>query len=318
MKTSSLVLKILKTQVLALGIAVLFIPGIAHAFNFTVSPLIEEFDENQAYQGETLPGTITVRNNDSRATFYEPEIADFYYDENGNMVFFENDAPPNPDSSLREWITVDSDIFKLGPGESREIDYEISVPEEATAGGHFGVVFFRSQPDPEGLQGSGVATSGRLGTLVLVTVPGEISKSATLQSFDVGVHHEGTFTPQTQFETPPISFAFTLLNTGNTYFEPQGSIHVKGFQIDENIEIAKLKAFPNIPKQFIQTMEDEKLMFGQYTATLNITDGDGNALSQDTVNFTVYSWKMFVFWAVILLIVVVVIIGAIKKFTSKK
>jgi hypothetical protein len=320
MKHATKFLRLLQVSVLVVGLSLLMIPSMVHAFNFTVSPLIEEFDENEAYPGQVLRGTITVRNNDTRATFYEPEIADFYYDENGNMVFFENNTPPNPDSSLREWITVNSDVFKLGPNESREVDYEISVPEDAKAGGHYGVVFFRSQPDPEGLQGSGVATSGRLGTLVLVTIPGDISKSATLQSFQVGSYIDGVFTEQDQFEAAPVSFAFTLLNTGNTYFEPQGNINVKGFNLDTNVQLASLKSFPNIPKQFIQTLKDEKFMFGKYTATLKLVDGDGNSLAPMTVNFTVYSWNFIIFWGVLILVVLVILIIAVKKASgmSKK
>ncbi len=122
--------------------------------------------------------------------------------------------------------------------------------------------------------------------------------------------------PQDKFEIPPVSFSFELVNTGNTYFEPKGMITVEGFNVETNVELAELKAFPFIPKTFVQTLEADKFMFGKYTATLKVTDGDGNALPEKTVNFTVYAWNLIIFWGVILLVVLVILIGAISKFSS--
>ena len=304
-------------SLLMVSLGALMLPATASAFDFTVTPLIIEFDDTEAFPGDTLMSSIQITNQADNAEFFGPEVADFYYNEEGTMVFFESDETPYPDNSLKNWITVETDVFRLEPKETRTIDFTMAIPEDAKAGGHYGVIFFRSQADPEAIGGTGVATAGRLGTLVLVTIPGELEKTAEVNSFKVGTADEkGNLIPQDKFEVPPVSFSFELVNTGNTYFEPTGSIYVKGFNVEKNVELAQLKAFPNIPKTFIQTLEADKFMFGKYTATLKVKDGDGNLLPEKTVNFTVYAWNLIIFWGVIVLVVLVILIGAISKFSS--
>lgn len=259
-----------------------------HAFNFTVTPLIEEYTEEEATPGSVLTGEITVRNNNDERSEYTTELADFYYDENGTMIFYEEETP-YPEYALADWIDIDRSPFTLGPQEHRVIPYTITVPENAQSGGHYGVIFFRSTPKSEDL--SGTVTTGRLGTLILVTTGDDLTRSLELASFYSAIDQGGLYEPQNSFyEDDTVSFIITGLNTGNTYFEFNGTLTIEGDEITKTIDLAdqsRLKHFPGIPKESVISLDPNELPEGEYTATIRLLDGDGNKVPEKQVTFAV-------------------------------
>jgi hypothetical protein len=71
------------------------------------------------------------------------------------------------------WITTDQNgLFTVPAGGSQIINYTMTVPANATPGGHYGAVFFNN---PDGaIGGNAVQMNRRIGMLYLATVPGDI------------------------------------------------------------------------------------------------------------------------------------------------
>lgn len=84
---------------------------------------------------------------------------------------------PTPSSSvtansLASWISfATSGTFTIAPRSNRTITYTIRPPANAIPGGHYGAVFFN---DPGTSGTASISMNRRIGSLILVTVPGDI------------------------------------------------------------------------------------------------------------------------------------------------
>jgi hypothetical protein len=88
--------------------------------------------------------------------------------------------------SLASWITFDdTTLFTIAPKSKRTIGYIIHTPISAVPGGHYGAVFFNS---PDGSHGGTISMNRRIGSLLLVTVPGNIIVAPEFGSILVDTH----------------------------------------------------------------------------------------------------------------------------------
>ncbi len=49
-----------------------------------------------------------------------------------------------PDQQLSEWITISTWSFDLAPWETKQITFDINIPDNATPGGHYWAIFFKN------------------------------------------------------------------------------------------------------------------------------------------------------------------------------
>lgn len=77
-------------------------------------------------------------------------------------------------NSLASWISFETnDLFTIAPKWNRKINYTINTPSGAIPGGHYGAIFFNS-PENSNVTGGSISMNRRIGSLLLVTVPGDI------------------------------------------------------------------------------------------------------------------------------------------------
>lgn len=168
--------------------------GLAQAEeSIQISPLTYKFEVKP---GETKEATLTARNLSDKALNYGLEAENFSdVTDAGAPVSFEKSDGSG--QSLADWITyVSPKEGKLEAKEKKSLNFNISVPSDAKAGGYYAAVFVRVT-EIEGQSAFGVA--GRVGALILVTVPGEITKSvkydaSTMPSFVGRLSTEKKFT----------------------------------------------------------------------------------------------------------------------------
>lgn len=111
-----------------------------------------------------------------------------------------------------QWIKFDKTDLNLAAGERVSVGYTITVPKNASAGGHYAVLFAETQPDePSSTQ---VARKKRVGSLVYITVNGEIKQAGSLESFTV---------PFWQTKSP-ISSNIRINNSGNVHFQVDSKV----------------------------------------------------------------------------------------------
>lgn len=106
-----------------------------------------------------------------------------------------------------QWVKFDKTDLTLAAGERVQVGYTITVPKNASAGGHYAVLFAETQPDePSSTQ---VARKKRVGSLVYITVNGDIQQAGSLESFTV---------PFWQTKAP-INSNIRINNSGNVHFQ---------------------------------------------------------------------------------------------------
>jgi hypothetical protein len=154
------------------------------------------------------------------------ELVDFKARGNTGIPQFSEDANATREAwSARPFIVLPGTIT-LEPGQSKNIDYQISIPANQGAGSYYSALRYRSQmSDKKDVR---VATSGA--TLLFINVPGSVKEQMTL-------HQLGAFVPATEgvdgefklffFGNPPKQIAYTLQNNGNIVESPQGSIVIR-------------------------------------------------------------------------------------------
>ncbi len=125
-------------------------------------------------------------------------------------------------NSLRSFIT-NIDNVPLNKGQQKNVILDIQVPKNATPGAYFGVVRYKAVPTGSNAPGPGqVALTASVGTIVLVTVPGNIREQVQV----AGIHvyrggHEGSF-----FVGPPNNIGVEVRNYGNGFIKPFGTVEV--------------------------------------------------------------------------------------------
>lgn len=185
--------------------------------------------------------------------------------------------------------------------ERKEIKVTLNVPANATPGGYYGAIRF--QPLFSSATGaSRVTLTASVGTLFLVTVPGNLTQKMQLASFNAS--HNGS--NGTLFNSGPVSIVTRLRNTGNIHLQPFGKVVVKNTfgKIVDTEELNGTDPRGNVLPGTIRRFDNPlniKHMFGKYTAIGNFAYGDNGDIVAAKATFYVIPY--------VLIIIVVLILG---------
>lgn len=266
-----------------------------------ISPPLIRLDANP---GQTVVALIKLRNITDSTLIASPRVNDFVAQgEEGLPKLLLDESADKSSYGLKSWV---GNINKLtiAPKEQKEVKIVLDVPNDASPGGHYGVVRF-SASAPE-VEDTGVSLSASIGTLVLVKVSGDVQESAKIEQFGISKNDK----PGSLFETGPLTVFQRVKNTGNVHFQPTGTVVIKNFR---GKEVSKLKInenggsiLPDSVRKFEQEFKDSRL-FGRYTATMNLTYGDNNKALSDNVSFWVIPYRLIavVLGAVVLMVVLI-------------
>lgn len=264
-----------------------------------ITPPVVEID---ADPGESVVVEIGVRNITSIDLIASGEANDFVAkNETGQprILLGNEEKTLYP---LAEYVANVPDL-RIAPTEQEIIEVEINIPEDASPGGHFGVVRFSAQPaDPSGEE-SAVTLSASVGALVLLNVSGEVEESMTVEELYVAKEGEkGRF-----FEKGPLTFVTRIANTGNTYTQPSGELVVTNIFGQESLKTpfneSESNVLPGSIRRFEQEAEGKDFWVGRYTLTTNLQYGSSGAALEESVNFWVIPYKPI---AIIMLMIIVV------------
>jgi hypothetical protein len=291
----------------------------------------------KATPGSTVSAQLKVKNDGLGEEKIKTTLMKFKADsQTGAPMLLEREAG----DSFFDWVKFSEDIFTLPSNEWKTVEATFTVPETASFGYYYAVVFSRAD-EKINLDERQTALTGGLATLVLleVQVPGA-KKEVSLEEFSVA---------KKMYEFLPATFNVKLKNTGNVHTAPRGNI----FLSRGKTEVATIEVnsgmgsiLPNSPRDFSQNwtdgfpvytvkMEDgktvldeqgnqvlklkwdfkdaSKLRFGKYTAKLLMVydDGQKDVPLEGEVSFWVVPWRLvgvFIFnFALILALVLYVI-----------
>ncbi len=292
----------------SLLIVLFFLPISASAL--TISPTKIEVAGDP---GQELIGEIEVFNEESEDKTFYSSFENFEpRGETGSPYFV------GGGSGLASWMRT-QESFTLKPGEKFTIPYSIKIPESATAGGYFAAIFFGTQPPATG-EGSEVAIGGKVGTLVLLRVNGDIAESGGVLDFMTA--------SSSRFYTGlPVNFSYRFNNTGADRVVPKGEVTIKNMLgmnsgallINKN----EGSVLPNSVRKFELVWAEDKpvaedasffaiagyqltnFRFGLYRAVLEASWGETTQRATASTWFVVVPWQ---------LLSILLVLGLVMRF----
>jgi hypothetical protein len=254
-----------------------------------------------ANPGQTVKFQIFLRNISSGNLLVTGQANDFVAaGEDGTPKILLKDEGNDP-YSLKSWVGPLPSL-NIIPREIKTMTITLSVPANASPGGHYGVIRFTATPAD--LNTTGVSLSASLGSLVLVTVSGKIQQSLTVKDFSV-THNgkKGSF-----FQSGPVSFTERLDNTGNVHLQPTGVVEVTnlfGKKIGAvNVNSPPRNILPQSIRKFDQPLDKSvignKKLFGRYTAKMKLTYGTPQQTLTASLAFWVIPVKLIIIIALVL------------------
>jgi len=200
----------------------------AGAFSLNVDPSSLYLS---AGPNESVSGTIILDNKGNQEITVHAYAEDWTFLPDRSKSFRK---PGSAKNSCSKWITLYPDNLKLAAGESKQVKYTITAPQDAL-GGYYSVIFFETQQDdPDLLKTANVIIAGRIGTIVYFDTKGSSDKKMSAGDFRLSKSVPGK----------PMYFKVTAKNEGDTYVAPSGNIII----VDD---LANLHARIDISKQYI-------------------------------------------------------------------
>lgn len=174
--------------------------------SITLSPAISK---PLAEAGSTLRGSLTVINDGETEyqflVYARPfSVTSESYDPNYTEI--------NERTEAYQWVQFEKTNVRLAAGERVEIPYTVTVPKKAKAGGHYAVLFAETQPKQA--EGTQVTRKKRVGSLLYVTVDGNLINSGSLEGWDAKLWQK----------SKPIGAAIRIKNDGNVHFQVNSQV----------------------------------------------------------------------------------------------
>lgn len=272
-----------------------------------ISPTLVELN---SVRGKVYNVNLNVRNITAADLVYTTSVADFSAaDETGSPKIVMDDSLLDS-LSIRSWVSV-LNKFSLKSRQSQTVTAQITIPQNAEPGGHYGVIRFTSGA-PE-LSDNGVGLSGSAGVLILIKVDGDIVEKASLASF-----YTSSSDSQTGFfENGPIKFVSRIKNEGNIHIKPTGSIVLKNFfgsvvaTLAVNTE--KSNILPNSIRKF-ESQFNKKWMIGKYSADLALGFGSAGQAIIGTTSFWVIPYRLIIICLLASATLIYILVRLIKVY----
>jgi len=185
--------------------------------------------------------------------------------------------------SLASWIAVTPAKVTIAARESQVFEFATSIPENASPGGRFGSIIFKTTLKPVSGQ-SGVAVGQEVGALVFLKIAGQVSEKASITSFGAksGLNERG-----------PVDFDIRVKNEGNVQFKPTGTITISdvfGRKV-ASIPVNQQNVLPGAIRKMTAEW-DNAWLFGKYTATLSLVYGNDKHVVTASTAFWGFPYKL--------------------------
>lgn len=287
--------------------------GVQAALNgegLTISPPVTEITLNP---GEKTTKIIRVTNPTGNLVEVYPRVMDFRAKGEGGEPAFYESSDETAKYSLSKWVTFNQPKIALTPEQIIEFKYDINVPTTAEPGGHYGVLFFATDPPKSNDNENKVSLGSMIGSLVLVKVPGAITEKGLLENFSADKYFN--------FDND-ITFITKIANLGNIHFKPRGEIVIKnalGGEVDKIIFNEQSgNVLPDSTRKFENKWKSGKKLVGLYQANLHIVYGDSEKTLDKSISFIVTPWWVDVPVGIAFIIIITLVTRFIIRRRKKK
>lgn len=282
--------------------------GSASDNGLKVSPVRSDVTINA---GSTQTVQVTVTNVTTSVSSYDVVINDFTAgsDESGQPQILLDATKYAPSHSLKRLVGTLGSVT-LQPGESKNINVPITIPKNYVAGGYYGAIRFAPHTD-QNATNKNVTLSASVGSLVLVTVPGDIHEQVTVASMDArdAVEANQADAPRTVFfDGKDINGVVRFQNNGDVQEQPFGKITLKNWRgkvigtYEINSTTPRGNVLPDSIRKFSVPMKDVGGL-GKYTMSGNF--GYGNKGQLITASTTFYVIPVLTIALIVLVIALI-------------
>lgn len=245
----------------------------------SITPTLTEFTLSPG-QAEKLD--ITLKNITVNPLIAQASINDFESDNStGNPKLLTNTKEVSP-NSIRNFI-VGLDNVPLAINEQKKVTVAVQIPKDTPAGAYYGVIRYKATPAIQGAAPAPgeVSLSASVGTIVLITVPGQIKEQVQLTGLQVYSGPKNAPRASTFFFTKPNRASVEVKNLGNGFAKPYGTIEFRRtlggrvYSYQLNGQKVKSNVLPNSKRTFINDISGINAP-GRYTMTANVSYGNGS------------------------------------------
>lgn len=219
---------ILRFLAAATATAALVLTGAAASADTTVTWGVKPADNehgagrpNYSYAvepGGSLDDALVVTNHDEGELALRVYAADGFTTTSGQLDLRPAEEEP---TGVGAWVTLGrSELLLLAPGESAEVPFTLTVPDNATPGDHTGGIVASLLGEENA---DGITVERRLGSRIHVRVGGELAPSLAVE--DLRVDYDGTANP---LAAGTATVTYTVANTGNARMTAGQTVRVAG------------------------------------------------------------------------------------------
>lgn len=250
-------------------LAIVLLPS--KAFALSITPIRYEINGDP---GSTISEEMTLFNETKNSQTFFVSFANFEAQgETGSPTFID------PKDGIGTWMSTELASINLAPGQQKKVKFTIKIPKNAEPGGHFGAIFWGTNPGSSGQISVGTKT----GFLVLLTVNGEITEDAGLVDFQIRGN-------QWAFKQLPIMFQYRFSNQGGDRVKPTGNIIVRSIL---GWRVKKLNANPYDGNVLPNTT---RKITSEWSKNLSVADRDAEINRNEKYSFfkeLESEWKNF-------------------------
>lgn len=322
-------MKFINIRRIAFGVFVgglLLLSPLFQAKAMTISPVRLEISGDP---GATVGGSFKVINDESEEKTLYTVFQNFEaMGETGSPSFV------TAKEGLATWINAPEQI-KVAPGETKIVDFSVTVPADAEPGGYFAAIFLGTNPPAE--NPNQLSIGARIGTLLLFRVSGDVEEGASLLEF-------GTKDAKKWFSALPINYYYRFQNTGADRVMPKGELVITNtFGMETKTQNANPVQGNVLPKSirrfelwwqkhseeasakpqpenlgFFSSVKYQwnNFAFGRYVAHLDLKYGSTDETVSSTFAVFVFPWQLLVTELLGLAIIIFILRFAIKRYNN--
>ena len=254
--------------------------------------------------------TIKVRNESSQEKNISVSVADFIVNDNIGTPSIISVTDSDNRWAASGWIQISPSSFKLKGGETKALSLIITPPVNALPGGHYAMVIHSPDDQVSISDSTGAAIQTKVGTLVYITIPGNITQNAVIKNFSAPKF----------LEFGPVDFSTTIQNLSDIHIKPAGNITITnmiGMKSYVQFNKTGVNIFPGKTRDF-ENQLNKQWLFGRYKAELDASYGTAGGVATAVVFFWVIPWRFLILVGVAIAVIITTIVILRKKTGSKK
>lgn len=278
----------------------------------SISPTLSEFTLKPG-QADKLD--INLKNITLNRITAQASTADFESDNvSGNPKIITDPSHVSP-NSIRKFI-LGLENVPLDVGEQKKVTLAIQIPSDIAPGAYFGIIRYKAIPAGETAPGPGeVSLSASVGSIVLITVPGNLREQVQLTAIHV---YRGEREGMLFFEKPT-KIGVELRNLGNGFVKPFGTVEIRNmtgkevytYQINNTNPRASI--LPSSNRIFENNIKNISSI-GRYTITASVSYGSGSQVLTSKKTFWYIPLWLAAAVAAVLVILIILAFRAYRHY----